>query len=152
MRGCKGRKLGCVNGCVRLDCIFFVSFLCVFFIFNLVFQTLRRKSRLKSFGLSCLHCFMALTDTQCMLYIFSFSTRQDPCALALLGEFRTKHCMLSNHETILCMYIHIYSIHIPSQIYILSFLYIYTYVWINMTDDGVFFLCTWYEQFCNQAG
>lgn len=40
MRGCKGRKLGCVNGCVRLDCIFFVSFLCVFFIFNLVFQTL----------------------------------------------------------------------------------------------------------------
>ncbi len=81
---------------------------------------------------------MALTDTD-QLYIFSFSTCQDPCALALLGEFRTKHCMKPwNHIIYVCTYNIISHIH--------------CYVWINMIDDWMLFLCTWYEQFCNQAG
>lgn len=117
-----------------LDWIAFSLFLfCVFSSFLIWFSKLwRRKSRLKSFGLSCLHCFMALTDTQCMLYIFSFSTRQDPCALALLGEFRTKHCMLSNHETILCMYIHIQYTYPIADIH--SIILIYIYIRMNQYD------------------
>lgn len=113
-----------------LDWIAFSLFLfCVFSSFSIWFSKLwRRKSRLKSFGLSCLHCFMALTDTRCMLYIFSFSTRQDPCALALLGEFRTKHCMLSNHETILwyilCIYIHIQYTYPIADIHSIILIYI----------------------------
>ena len=129
MRGCKGRKLGCVNGCVRLDCIFLFSFLCVFFIFNLVFQTLATQKSfevLRSFMFALFHG----TDRHsCMLYIFSFSTRQDPCALALLGEFRTKHCMLSNHETILSyiVYVYTYTVYISHRRYTFYHSYIHTY-------------------------
>lgn len=139
MRGCKGRKLGCVNGCVRLDCILFVSFLCVFFIFKFVFPNFSDAKVVWSCSVFHVWIVSWHWQTRCMLYIFSVSTRQDPCALALLGEFRTKLCMLSNHETILCMYLHIqYTYHISdihAACYLsYTYMYICTYIRMNQYD------------------